>query len=136
MSAQTLNIIYDTNYTNVVSDGGFVDHQFAQKVWFWDLLFWSPKDLEQKAKSAQNNTTKEEPKQQEGQPQVQSQEQASQAQPQGQSQWQTSQEQKTDNANQKQKSPWFFDLLFGPLNAPQPAKAEEPKKSEEKNNEW
>jgi hypothetical protein len=32
MSAQTLNIIYDTNYTNVVSDGGFVDYQFAQKV--------------------------------------------------------------------------------------------------------
>jgi hypothetical protein len=32
MSAQTLNIIYDTNYTNIISDGGFIDHQFAKKL--------------------------------------------------------------------------------------------------------
>jgi hypothetical protein len=39
MSAQTLNIIYDTNYTTIVPDGGFVDHQFTKKLWFFDLLF-------------------------------------------------------------------------------------------------
>ena len=40
MSTQTLNIIYDTNYTNVVQNGGFIDHSFAKKLWFFDLLFW------------------------------------------------------------------------------------------------
>ena len=70
MQAKTLNVIYDTNYTNVVSGGGFVDHQFSsvdntstdnknQESWsqpqnaenwaakkpekapgFFDLLFW------------------------------------------------------------------------------------------------
>ena len=39
MSAQTLNIIYDTNYTNVVPDGGFVDHQFAQKAMIFGFAF-------------------------------------------------------------------------------------------------
>jgi hypothetical protein len=31
MSAQTLNIIYDTNYTNIIMDGGFVDYHFSEK---------------------------------------------------------------------------------------------------------
>jgi hypothetical protein len=31
MVAQSLNIIYDTNYTKVVPDGGFVDHPFTKK---------------------------------------------------------------------------------------------------------
>jgi hypothetical protein len=29
MSAQTLNIIYDTNYTSVINGGGFVENNFA-----------------------------------------------------------------------------------------------------------
>ena len=44
MSAQTLNVIYDTNYTSVVKDWGFVDHQFVatnKKPWFFDSLFWN-----------------------------------------------------------------------------------------------
>jgi hypothetical protein len=32
MSAQTLNIIYDTNYVNIVANGGFVNHQFSKKL--------------------------------------------------------------------------------------------------------
>ena len=39
MSAQTLNVIYDTNYTNTIPNGGFVDHEFTKKLWFFDLLF-------------------------------------------------------------------------------------------------
>ena len=55
MSAQTLNVIYDTNYTSVIKNWGFIDHQFSdaniktstssntaqpQKApWFLDLLF-------------------------------------------------------------------------------------------------
>jgi hypothetical protein len=42
MTAQTLNIIYDTNYTGIVNGGGFVDHNFptaAPKAGFFDLLF-------------------------------------------------------------------------------------------------
>ena len=43
MSDQTLNIIYDTNYTNLVPDGGFVDYQFSnKKIGFRDSLFWKP----------------------------------------------------------------------------------------------
>ena len=40
MSAQTLNVIYDTNYTSIITDGGFVNHNFVKKLWFFDLLFW------------------------------------------------------------------------------------------------
>jgi hypothetical protein len=29
MSAQTLNIIYDTNYTSVINGGGFVENNFS-----------------------------------------------------------------------------------------------------------
>ena len=141
MSAQTLNIIYDTNYTNIVSDGGFVDHNFAKKVWFFDLLFWSSKNSQQTPAPSQNNEQQAQPQDQNTQ---------TQAQPE-QTQWQNEQQQvqsdqaqtaqaqpeQANNANpeQKQKSPWFFDLLFGPLNAPQPAKAEEKKDSDWKTNE-
>ena len=45
MSAQTLNVIYDTNYTTVVKDWGFVDHQFTnlaeKKPSFFETLFWN-----------------------------------------------------------------------------------------------
>jgi hypothetical protein len=30
MSAQTVNIIYDTNYTKIISNGGFVNHEFQK----------------------------------------------------------------------------------------------------------
>ena len=118
MSAQTLNVIYDTNYTNIVSDGGFVDHTFSKKAWFFDLLFWSPKDLQQSAAPAQNNVAN--PQQPQETPAQDAQAQASA--PANQTQ--------NPNPDQQKKSPWFFDLLFGPLNASQPAKPET------KNNDW
>jgi len=53
MSAQTLNIIYDTNYKGIIPDGGFVDNSFQwKKLWFFDLLFW---DLNKKS----DNSSKE-----------------------------------------------------------------------------
>ena len=49
MSAQTLNIIYDTNYTTIVNDWGFVENNFSKskwkKPWFFDLLFGNPNKL-------------------------------------------------------------------------------------------
>ncbi len=89
MSAQTLNIIYDTNYTSVINGGGFVENNFSGaegKKWglfgslFWGSNFWI----------------------QENPAPVQAQKQSS-AQTQNQQQW--------------DKAPWFFDLLFGPLNS-------------------
>ena len=48
MQTKTTNIIYDTNYTTVISNGGFVNFVASQnnsnKIWFRDSLFWtSPK---------------------------------------------------------------------------------------------
>ena len=100
MSAQTLNIIYDTNYTSIVPDGGFVDHQFTKKLWFFDLLFG---DLSKKSDNSKNKWEKKESVGEiNKQAQSQDTSQASQ-----QNQW---------NA-EKKKSPWFFDLLFGDLNS-------------------
>ena len=83
MSAQTLNIIYDTNYTSIINGWGFVDNQFsnseAKKWGFLGSLFGGSTPTEQ-----QNNAP-------------------AQTQPQNQQQW--------------DKAPWFFDLLFGPLNS-------------------
>ena len=49
MSAQSLNIIYDTNYTTIINDWGFVDNNFSankwKKPWFFDLLFGNPDKL-------------------------------------------------------------------------------------------
>ena len=79
MSAQTLNIIYDTNYTSVINGWGFVDNQFSnsgvKKWWFFGSLFWNSSQPKQ-----QDNTT-------------------------------------TQTQQQWDKTPWFFDLLFGPLNS-------------------
>ena len=81
MSAQTLNIIYDTNYTSVINGGGFVENNFSSaegKKWgLFGSLFWSS------TPSNQQNTTP------------------------------------TQASNQQQgdKAPWFFDLLFWPLNS-------------------
>ena len=139
MSAQTLNVIYDTNYTNIISDGGFIDHEFSKKLWFFDLLFGSSKDLQKSTTSTQNNETNTQQQDQNTQAPVQN----MQAQWQNGQQAQNEQAQNTQiqsnqtenpSSNQK-KSPWFFDLLFGPLNAPQPAKAEEKKESDRKANE-
>ena len=100
MSAQTLNIIYDTNYTSIVPDGGFVDHQFTKKLWFFDLLFG---DLSKKSDNSKNKWEKKESVG-EANKQAQSQDTSQASQ---QNQW---------NA-EKKKSPWFFDLLFGDLNS-------------------
>ena len=64
MSAQTLNVIYDTNYTSVVKDWGFVDHQFAatnKKPWFFDSLFWNKSSwtLQVPVQNTQNQTITE-----------------------------------------------------------------------------
>ena len=89
MSAQTLNIIYDTNYTGVINGGGFVENNFSGaegKKWgLFGSLFWGS-----------NSWIQENPAP------VQAQKQSS-AQTQNQQQW--------------DKAPWFFDLLFGPLNS-------------------
>ena len=49
MSEQSLNINYDTNYTTIINDWGFVDNKFSEqkwkKPWFFDLLFWNPDKL-------------------------------------------------------------------------------------------
>lgn len=87
MSAQTVNIIYDTNYTKIISNGGFVNHEFQKsewkKTWFLDSIFWnSNKWSSEKKESTKNNT-----------------------------------QENQQNQTTSQKSPWFFDLLFGPLNS-------------------
>ena len=98
MPAQTLNIVYDTNYTNIFSGWGFVNHNFpisTEKVWFFGSLFWGSK----KNNDAQNKV-----------------------------EWKENQT-NTENSTQPQKTPWFFDLLFGPLSSSkkdQPSKAENP----------
>ena len=89
MSAQTLNIIYDTNYTNIVNGWGFVDNKFSgaevKKSGFFSSLFGGS------SSSDQQNTT-------------------------------TAQHQQ--NQQQWDKAPWFFDLLFGPLNSNTQPKAQ------------
>jgi len=77
MSAQILNIIYDTNYTWVVTNWGFVDRQFSDS-----------------GAQIQNLSTTQ----------------------------QAASQQPAQNP-QSQKAPWFFDLLFWPLNAQQSAKS-------------
>lgn len=90
MSAQTLNIIYDTNYTSIINGWGFVDHQFSvsesKKWWLFGSLFWWNSNS-----STQQTTTNQQT---------------------------TTQDQ---SAQQWNKTPGFFDLLFGPLNSNQQA---------------
>ena len=56
MKAKTLNIIYDTNYTGIVENWGFVNHSFTNKLWFFDLIFWSlwSKNSNEKLKKNEN----------------------------------------------------------------------------------
>ena len=88
MSAQTLNIIYDTNYTSIINGWGFVDHQFSvsesKKWWLFGSLFWwnSNSSNQQTTTNQQTNT-------------------------------------QNQSAQQWNKTPGFFDLLFGPLNSNQ-----------------
>ena len=84
MPTHTLNIIYDTNYTNIIKGWGFVDHQsFSTNTQQW----WST--VEATNIKVESN-----------QPQVTNQE-----------------TEKTNSVQQQwQKTPWFFDLLFWPLN--------------------
>lgn len=60
MSSHTLNIIYDTNYTNIVSWGGFVNNNFSnstpKKVWFLDSLFWSSTNNSEKSSNLDNSS--------------------------------------------------------------------------------
>lgn len=52
MATTTTNVIYDTNYTNIVNGWGFVDHNFSvpeKKVWFFDSIFWWSKSQTQNA---------------------------------------------------------------------------------------
>ncbi len=89
MSAQTMNIIYDTNYTSIINGWGFVDNQFSnskvKKGWFLGSLFWGSNSWSQQNPAPTQAQTQ------------------SPAQTQNQQQW--------------GKAPWFFDLLFGPLNS-------------------
>jgi len=123
MSAQTLNVIYDTNYTTVVNNWGFIDHAFStekwKKPWFFDLLFWNPNKLNENKKEVSENKSVD-TAQPQATTQAQSVPQATQ-QPEQQNQesspanaQSTIQTQTTPN----QKAPGFFDLLFGPLNQP------------------
>ena len=111
MSSQTLNIIYDTDYTKIINNGGFVDHSFTKKLWFWDLLFW---DLSKKNNDSKKNTNAESWNQQSSNQNA--------AQPQNWQQpaqnEQTPQQTQTNNPNDKKdKAPWFFDLLFWDLSS-------------------
>ena len=85
MPTQTLNIIYDTNYTNIINWWGFVDHQFSSVVEksTWNIEVTQPWN--------QTDNTPQNTNQTENTP--------------------------TSNQQQWQKTPWFLDLLFWPLNS-------------------
>ncbi len=128
MSAKTLNIIYDTNYTGTVDGWGFVDHQFpgtsGEKIGFFDLLFWN---LNKKSEPKQDTSSNQPTANPQGNVPSQNaqltqntqngqQIQASQPQQINQSQnGQNNQNVAPNQTNQNGKTPWFFDLLFWPL---------------------
>jgi len=104
MSAQILNIIYDTNYTTIVPDWGFVDHSFQwKKLWFFDLLFG---DINKNSDNSSNKWNKNDSSKD---TEVQNQNASSQEKQQLQTKTQSKVE------NKKEKTPWFFDLLFWDL---------------------
>ena len=60
MNTNILNVIYDTDYTNIINAWGFVNHQFTttteKKAWFFDSLFnWLNNTPNQK-QSVQNDS--------------------------------------------------------------------------------
>ena len=121
MIPKTLNIIYDTNYTNIFSEGGFVNHEFSvppSKPWFFDLLFWDPNKLKGKEKSDQNSSNNQKTEnhtttenQQLNQPIWDKNQEVQTTQLN-----QTNQTAQENKANDK-KTPWFRDLLFWSLNS-------------------
>ena len=144
MAAQTLNIIYDTNYTSIVPDGGFVDHPFTKKLWFWDLLFWDlswkkddSKNTDSKEKSSTTQQDQDRNQQAQAQNMQESQQVSQQAQNSQQNNWQQNQQPQTNgkqqSGGQQEKSPWFFDLLFWDLSK-KPNNAQKENTSE--NNKW
>ena len=93
MVTKTENIIYDTNYTNIINDGGFVNNQFeTKKPWFFDLLFWNS--------NKKTDDSKKEITEKGGDTSTQNQ----------------TQDQNTNSQQSNAKTPWFFDLLFWNLN--------------------
>ena len=144
MAAQTLNIIYDTNYTSIVPDGGFVDHPFTKKLWFWDLLFWDlswkkddSKNTDSKEKSSTTQQDQDRNQQAQAQNTQESQQASQQAQNSQQNNWQQNQQPQTNgkqqSGGQQEKSPWFFDLLFWDLSK-KPNNSQKENTSE--NNKW
>ena len=144
MAAQTLNIIYDTNYTSIVPDGGFVDHPFTKKLWFWDLLFWDlswkkddSKNTDSKEKSSTTQQDQDRNQQAQAQNTQESQQVSQQVQNSQQNNWQQNQQPQTNgkqqSGGQQEKSPWFFDLLFWDLSK-KPNNSQKENTSE--NNKW
>ena len=103
MTTQTTNIIYDTNYTTLIPNWGFVDHDFwTTKKWgFLDSLFWNNWKTENKTNNVAPVTTSNESK-------------------------------PVEEKKDEKKTPGFFDLLFWPLNNPAPAANNNETKTEEK----
>ncbi len=95
MVTKTENIIYDTNYTSIINDGGFVDNKFVpEKTWFFDALFWNVNKKTDNSKKETADKNNNNPSTQ-NEPQVQN----------------------PDSQQKNWKTPWFFDLLFWNLNS-------------------
>ena len=87
MSAQTVNIIYDTNYTSIINGWGFVDHEFLS------TSNGKPEILDSVSENFDKKTdNKDTPQKQ-------------------------ADSKQSSQPNSKQKAPGFFDLLFWPLNS-------------------
>ncbi len=60
MNTNILNVIYDTDYTNIINAWGFVNHQFAttteKKAWFFDSLFNWLNNTPNQNQSVQNDS--------------------------------------------------------------------------------
>ena len=73
MPGTSLNIVYDTNYTAIIPNGGMVSYTLPpKKVWFLDSLFWSskttqtPQNTDSNTSNTQTSEEKKEPKKQKG----------------------------------------------------------------------
>ena len=73
MPGTSLNIVYDTNYTDIIPNGGMVSYTLPpKKVWFLDSLFWSskttppPQNTDSNTSNTQTSEEKKEPKKQKG----------------------------------------------------------------------
>ena len=105
MSSKTLNIIYDTNYMSVIPGWGFVDNQFTwKKTGFFNLLFG---DLNKKSEDSKNNNNLDSNPSDQG----------NISQEQTISQTNSQENRQKGQESKQEKSPWFFDLLFGDLSS-------------------